>query len=37
VGYIATIGVYPGEDEMRSLAKNGLMVLENEIELKIYE
>lgn len=37
VGHIATIGVYPGEDEMRSLAKNGLMVLENEIELKTYD
>ncbi len=37
VGHIATIGVYPGEDEMRSLAKNGLMVLEGEVELKKYE
>jgi len=36
-GKVDAIGVYPGEDEMRSLAKNGLMVLENEIELKIYE
>jgi butyrate kinase len=37
VGHICTVGVYPGEDEMRSLAKNGLMVLEGEVELKVYE
>ena len=37
VGHIATVGVYPGEDEMRSLAKNGLMVLEGEVELKVYD
>ncbi len=37
VGHIATVGVYPGEDEMRSLAMNGLRVLEGETELKVYE
>jgi butyrate kinase len=36
-GHLAPIGVYPGEDEMRSLAMNGLRVLEGEEELKIYE
>jgi len=35
--HIATVGVYPGEDEMKSLAKNGLMVLEGQIELKVYK
>lgn len=35
--HIAPVGVYPGEDEMRSLAKNGLMVLEGETELKVYD
>jgi butyrate kinase len=37
VGHIAPVGVYPGEDEMKALAKNGLMVLEGEVELKVYE
>ena len=36
-GHIAPIGVYPGEDEMRALAMNGLRVLEGEEELKVYE
>lgn len=35
--FIAPIGVYPGEDEMRALAMNGLRVLEGEEELKVYE
>lgn len=35
--YIAPVGVYPGEDEMRALAMNGLRVLEGEEELKVYE
>ncbi|MEI8201922.1 MAG: butyrate kinase [Bacteroidota bacterium] len=34
---IATIEVYPGEDEMRALAMNGLMVLDGEVEPKVYE
>ncbi len=37
ISHIAPVGVYPGEDEMRALALNGLMVLEGEIEPKIYE
>lgn len=36
VGFIAPIKIYPGEDEMRALALNGLMVLKGEIEAKIY-
>jgi butyrate kinase len=35
--FIAPIGIYPGEDEMRALAMNGLRVLEGEEELKVYE
>ncbi|HSV88681.1 MAG TPA: butyrate kinase [Bacteroidales bacterium] len=35
--HIAPIFVYPGEDEMRALAMNGLMVLKGEIEPKVYE
>ncbi|NTW33463.1 MAG: butyrate kinase [Bacteroidetes bacterium] len=34
---IAPVGVYPGEDEMRALAMNGLMVLEGEIQPMVYE
>jgi butyrate kinase len=33
---IGPVYVYPGEDEMRALAMNGLMVLKGEIEPKIY-
>ena len=33
---IAPVYVYPGEDEMRALAMNGLMVLKGEIEPKEY-
>lgn len=33
---IAPVSVYPGEDEMLALATNGLMVLRNEIEPKVY-
>ena len=33
---IAPVYVYPGEDEMRALAMNGLMVLRGEAEPKIY-
>ncbi len=37
VRYIAPIYVYPGEDEMRALAMNGNMVLNNEAEVLEYE
>lgn len=32
----APVYTYPGEDEMRALAYNGLMVLKGEIEVKVY-
>ncbi len=34
---IAPVYVYPGEDEMRALAMNGLMVLKGEVEVKEYK
>lgn len=36
VDFIAHVEVYPGEDEMRALAMNGLMVLNNEMEALEY-
>lgn len=33
---IAPVYIYPGEDEMRALAMNGLMVLKGEVEAKVY-
>ena len=36
VGFIAPVKVYPGEDEMRALAMNGLMVLRGELQAKTY-
>jgi butyrate kinase len=36
VSFIAPVFVYPGEDEMSSLAMNGLMVMRGEVELKEY-
>lgn len=36
VGFIAPVKVYPGEDEMRALATNGLMVLRGEVQAKTY-
>ena len=32
----APVYIYPGEDEMRALAMNGLMVLKGEVEVKVY-
>ncbi len=37
VAKLASIAVYPGEDEMEALAMNGLMVLQNEIEVNVYK
>jgi len=37
VAWIAPVRVYPGEDEMRALALNVLMVLNGELEPKIYK
>ncbi len=36
VAFIAPVSVYPGEDEMKALAMNGLMVLRGEIKAKKY-
>ena len=36
VGKFAKIVVYPGEDELKALAINGLMVLRGELEPKEY-
>jgi len=37
VRFIAGIVVYPGEDEMKALAYNGLLALDGKIEIKSYE
>jgi butyrate kinase len=37
VKHIAPIFVYPGEDEMRALAMNGLMVHNGEVEPRVYQ
>lgn len=37
VKFIAPVHVYPGEDEMRALAFNGLRVLNGEAEIKVYQ
>lgn len=36
VSYIAPVLVYPGEDEMKALSMNGLLVLAGKTECKIY-
>ncbi|WP_372754170.1 butyrate kinase [Labilibaculum sp.] len=36
VSFIAPVLVYPGEDEMKSLALNGYMVLRGEVEVREY-
>ncbi|MFZ4741156.1 MAG: butyrate kinase [Bacteroidales bacterium] len=36
VAHLAPVQVYPGEDEMQALAMNGLMVINNEVEVKKY-
>ncbi|MDD4395909.1 MAG: butyrate kinase [Bacteroidales bacterium] len=37
IGWIAPVKVYPGEDEMKSLAMNALMILDKKIEIQNYE
>ncbi len=37
VRHIAPVFVYPGEDEMRALAMNGLMVYNGEVEALVYK
>jgi butyrate kinase len=36
VGFIAQVKVFPGEDEMKALAFNGLLAMDGKIEIKIY-
>lgn len=36
VDFIADVVVYPGEDELKALAFNGLLALDGKIEIKIY-
>jgi butyrate kinase len=36
VGFISEVVVYPGEDEMKALAFNGLLALDGKIEIKTY-
>jgi butyrate kinase len=36
VGFIADVVVFPGEDEIKALAFNGLMALDGKIEIKTY-
>jgi butyrate kinase len=36
VGFIAPVSVYPGEDEMKALAMNGLRVLKGDTNPKVY-
>jgi butyrate kinase len=36
VEFIANVVVYPGEDELKALAFNGLLALDGKIEIKIY-
>jgi butyrate kinase len=37
VGFIAPVFIYPGEDEMRALAMNGLLLLKGSIQAKEYK
>ena len=37
VEWIAPVAVYPGEDEMASMAMNARMILDGTIEVKEYE
>jgi butyrate kinase len=36
VNFIAEVVVYPGEDEIKALAYNGLLALDGKIEIKVY-
>ena len=37
VEFIAEVIVYPGEDELKALAFNGLLALDGKIEIKTYK
>jgi len=36
IGYVSEVVVYPGEDELKALAFNGLLALDGKIEIKTY-
>ena len=36
IQHLGPVFIYPGEDEMKALAMNGLMVLNDEVEVEIY-
>jgi butyrate kinase len=36
IGYLSEVVVYPGEDELKALAFNGLLALDGKIEIKTY-
>jgi butyrate kinase len=36
IRFLATVSVYPGEDEIKSLAYNGLLALDGKIAIKKY-
>jgi butyrate kinase len=36
IGFLSKVVVYPGEDELRALAFNGLLALKGEVEIKEY-
>ncbi|MDD3876976.1 MAG: butyrate kinase [Bacteroidales bacterium] len=36
IGHLGKVFVYPGEDEMRALAMNGLMIINKEVEPLVY-
>ena len=36
VGFIAPVVIYPGEDELESLAENGYGILSGEFQIKEY-
>jgi butyrate kinase len=36
IGFISEVVVYPGEDELKALAFNGLLALDGKIEIKTY-
>ena len=37
VEFIAPVSIYPGQDELKSLAMNALMVARGEVEAFIYD
>jgi butyrate kinase len=36
IDFISKVVVYPGEDELKALAFNGLLALDGKIEIKTY-